>query len=178
MLAHSIFLQDFLRLGPRVVPSYSLIDRAFKAIRPETWERINDSLTLYAEEEECIDPSTLRIDTTVVETTIHFPTDSSLLWDSFRVLHRLLHQAREYSPGEVSHRFHERKAKKLICSLRATPRALTKNAGGKYEKPKGSSFKKCRDFMRFQRFMRNDFKATGTVHSSSWESKSHSMAKG
>jgi hypothetical protein len=32
----------------------------------------------------------LRMDTTVYETNIHYPTDSSLLWDSFRALANLL----------------------------------------------------------------------------------------
>lgn len=113
LLAHSIFLQDFLCLGPREVPSYSMIGRAMKAVRPQTWERLNEALTHYALEQKRIDPSKLRADTTVVETNIHYPTDPSLLWDSYRVLYRLIEGVREYSPGEIPHRLHERKVKKL-----------------------------------------------------------------
>ena len=40
----------------------------------------------------------LRIDTTVVETDIHYPTDSTLLWDTVRVLSRLVTQLREQLP--------------------------------------------------------------------------------
>ena len=36
------------------------------------------------------DGSKLRVDTTVVETDIHHPTDNTLLWDVVRVLTRLL----------------------------------------------------------------------------------------
>ncbi|GAF96229.1 unnamed protein product [marine sediment metagenome] len=32
-----------------------------------------------------VDPSVIRTDTTAVETNIHWPTDSSLLWDTWRV---------------------------------------------------------------------------------------------
>ena len=112
-LAHNPFLQDFLRLGPRAVPDYTLIDRAFNAIRPATWEKINGVLTAYAEAEGRLTPQTLRVDTTVVESNIHWPTDSSLLWDSWRTLYRLLRLASQYWPGIVQSRFHERKAKKL-----------------------------------------------------------------
>jgi IS5 family transposase len=34
----------------------------------------------------------LRVDTTVVQTNIHYPTDSSLLGDGVRVLTRLMHR--------------------------------------------------------------------------------------
>lgn len=111
LLSHSIFLQDFIRLGARKVPSYSMLDRALKAIRPNTWEKVNGILTRHAVQEKRITPAKLRTDTTVVESTIHYPTDCSLLWDSFRTLYRLIERARELSPGSVFNRFHERKAK-------------------------------------------------------------------
>lgn len=111
-IAMSPFLQDFVRLGTRAVPSYRTIGRAVKVMQPETWKAINDALTDVALEEGKLDPSRLRVDTTVVEGTIHYPTDSSLLWDSWRVLYRLISRIREEEPGLVFERFHEAKAKK------------------------------------------------------------------
>lgn len=112
-IAHSQFLQGFLRLGPRMVPDFSTIERALKCIRPETWEKVNAVITGHALERRLLDSSTLRVDTTVVETTIHYPTDSSLLWDSWRTCYRLLSLAREHAPGLIRHRFHKNKTKKL-----------------------------------------------------------------
>lgn len=112
-LAHSPFLQDFVRLGVRPVMHYSLLDRAFSAIRPVTWKKINDCLTAFALEHGKIQPDTLRVDTTVVESNIHWPTDSSLLWDSWRTLYRLFRQASDHEPGVIDSRFHYRKVKKL-----------------------------------------------------------------
>lgn len=112
-LSHSLFLQEFARLGPRGVPDFTLIDRAFNAIRPRTWEKINAALTAYALKTERIDPSTLRVDTTVTESNIHWPTDSSLLWDGWRTLYRLLRHASGLHPGILENRFHRRKVKKL-----------------------------------------------------------------
>jgi IS5 family transposase len=117
MLSHNVFLQDFIRLGNRKPPSYAMICLTLKAITPKTWEKINKRLTRYAFDKNCMDPSRLRVDTTVVESTIHYPTDASLLWDSFRVLYRLLHQARERSPGVVPYRFHEKKVKKMFLYI-------------------------------------------------------------
>jgi IS5 family transposase len=55
----------------------------------------------------------VRADTTVTETNIHWPTDSSLLWDTYRVIDRLINQARKMERGIFPERFHPRKIKKL-----------------------------------------------------------------
>ena len=112
-LAHSLFLQEFLKLGTRSVMDYSLLDRVLKAVGPKTWEEINRLLTGIAVAEGRADPETLRVDTTVVEANIHWPTDSSLLWDSWRTLYRLLEEGRRFLPGELENRFHIRKVKKV-----------------------------------------------------------------
>lgn len=111
-IAQSLFLQDFVRLGSRPVMDYTTIEKAFKMIQTKTLEKINELLTQYALGEGRIEPSTLRVDTTVVESNIHFPTDSSLLWDSWRVLYRLIQNARKTFVA-LEDRFHQRKVKKL-----------------------------------------------------------------
>ncbi len=111
-VAHSAFLQNFARLGPRMVMDFTLLDKCFKAIGPETWQKLNSALRDYAVAQGRADQSTLRVDTTVVDANIHWPTDSSLLWDSWRTLYRLLNAAREELPGGVESRFHEAKVKK------------------------------------------------------------------
>jgi IS5 family transposase len=55
----------------------------------------------------------VRADTTVVETNIHYPTDCSLLWDTWRVAARVLTRARADWPASCPHRFHSRKIKTL-----------------------------------------------------------------
>ncbi len=116
-IAQSPFLQDFLRLGNRRVMDYSFLDKAFKAMRPQTWKRINEALCAGACAAKRIHPQIVRLDTTVVETTIHYPTDSSLLWDSWRTLSRLLKQGRRLAPELCKHRFHDRKAKRLYLRI-------------------------------------------------------------
>jgi IS5 family transposase len=107
------FLQDFLRMRKRPVMDYSFLDRCFLAIEPRTWKRVNELLGRYGVARGAVDPDVIRTDTTVVESNIHYPTDSSLLWDTWRVASRRLKQAREIEPGGCPHRFHDRKIKRL-----------------------------------------------------------------
>jgi IS5 family transposase len=64
-----------------------------------------------------IGTATIRTDTTVVETNIHWPTDASLLWDTWRVASRLLKRGREIVPESCPNRFHDRKSKRLYLFI-------------------------------------------------------------
>ncbi len=112
-IADSEFLQDFLRTRKKAVMDFSFLDKCFNVIRPETWKQINEALVGQAVANEEVDPSIIRTDTTAVETNIHWPTDSSLLWDTYRVADRLMPAGREICPASCPHRFHEDKIKKL-----------------------------------------------------------------
>lgn len=111
-IAESPTLQSFICLGTRSVPDFTFLNRAFKAITAETWKLVNEELAGYAVKECDVDVSQIRADTTVIEANIHYPTDSSLLWDSYRVLSRLLRRIRAEAPGLCPHRFHDKKVKK------------------------------------------------------------------
>ena len=89
-IAESEFLQDFLRTRKRAVMDHTFWGRCLQAVRPATWKRLNELLGRQAAKQERIAAATIRTDTTVVETNIHWPTDSSLLWDTWRVASRRL----------------------------------------------------------------------------------------
>ena len=125
-IADSEFLQDFLRTRKRAVMDYSFLDRCFQAIRPATWKGLNAALAQAAVKSGTIDVSTIRADTTAVETNIHWPTDASLLWDTWRVAARLLRRGRAIAPETCPHRFHDRKTKRLYLFI--TRYAKSKNA--------------------------------------------------
>jgi len=78
------------------------------------------------------------LDTSAVETNIHWPTDSSLLWDSYRVLARLVEGARELDAEAVGNgRLQTRKAKKL--SVKISRKVSKKSQSGEATKPLYSS---------------------------------------
>ena len=111
------FLQDFLRTRKKAVMDYSFLDKCFKAIRPETWKRINETLVAQAVANEEVDPSIIRTDTTAVETNIHWPTDSSLLWDTYRVAARLIRSGREICSRVARTAFTNDKIRKLYLFI-------------------------------------------------------------
>ena len=125
-IAESPTLQSFIRLGPRSVPDFTFLNRAFKAITPETWKMVNEELARYAVKQCAVDVSQIRADTTVIESNIHYPTDSSLLWDSYRVLSRLLRAVRGEEPELCPHRFHDKKAKKDLVYVHRYMRSGSK----------------------------------------------------
>lgn len=125
-IAESPTLQSFIRLGTRSVMDFTFLNRAFKAIAPETWKLVNEELARYAVSNRGVDVSEIRADTTVIESNIHYPTDSSLLWDSYRVLVRLLRAVRKQAPGLCPHRFHDKKVKKDLVYVHRYMRSGSK----------------------------------------------------
>ena len=126
-IAESATLQAFIRLGTRSVPDFTFLNRAFKAIQAETWKLVNEELAGYAVKRCGVDVSRIRADSTVIESNIHYPTDSSLLWDSYRVLSRLLCAVREEYPALCPHRFHGRKVKKDLVYVNRYMRSKSRD---------------------------------------------------
>jgi len=114
LIENSEFLRNFVRLGDKPMMDYSFLNKAYGILREETWQAINQAVAQYAAEQGKISAEKLRMDTTVYETNIHYPTDSSLLWDSFRTLAGLLRRIQQELPQlALKHRFHDKKVKKL-----------------------------------------------------------------
>lgn len=95
-LADSQTYRAFCGLGPfDGNPSKSTLQRNIKSITEGTWEQINRSLLQYARELRVENGRKVRTDATPVESNIHPPSDSALLWDAVRVLTRLMFRAHE-----------------------------------------------------------------------------------
>ncbi len=113
-IEESDFLRSFVGLGIKPMMDFTFLNKAYGILSERTWEKMNKVLSEYAEAQEKITNRKLRMDTTVYETNIHYPTDSSLLWDSFRTLARLIKEIRRDMPYLcLNHRFHVNKVKKL-----------------------------------------------------------------
>ncbi len=111
-------LRRFMRIGIADKGfKKSVLNKNVKALSPQTWEAINGQLVQYAAEEKIEKGREVRIDCTVVESNIHEPTDSSLLWDSVRVLTRLLHRAKEDFGLRVLFQDHSRRAKRRLLGI-------------------------------------------------------------
>lgn len=89
-----------------------------KSLSPETWEAINKLVLDYAKDLGIEKGRKARIDCTVVDSNIHEPKDSILLWDVVRVLTRILGQADERL-GHLRIQFtdHTRRAKRRMLGI-------------------------------------------------------------
>ena len=97
------------------IPSESTLQRDVKKMRPETIEAINRIVLGVADKEGIEKGRKVRVDCTVTESNIHHPTDSSLLWDSVRVLCRLTQRAKEEVETKIPD--HSRRAKKRAMGI-------------------------------------------------------------
>jgi IS5 family transposase len=114
----SNYLRVFVRIFNRPMIDFTAYDKLKNCIKPETWKKVNELLARAAVEGQLIDGDRLRMDTTAVETNIHRPTDSALLWDTYRTLARHIGRIREIDPILVGdRRLLLRKAKKLHCKI-------------------------------------------------------------
>lgn len=93
-VADSLVLRQFCRVYFHTVPDHSTLCRWARLIQPATLESFNDRVLSLAVAAKLTRGRKLRMDGMVVETNIHYPTDSSLLADGVRVLGRTLSRAK------------------------------------------------------------------------------------
>jgi transposase, IS5 family len=106
-----------LSLEEKVPESSTLIKLTHK-YGEETVKALNETLVLKLKEGKVIRGKKLRIDTTVVESDIHYPTDTGLLNDGIKVVTRVVERLKKLVPN-IGKRFvnHTRLAKKLYLRL-------------------------------------------------------------
>jgi len=115
-LADSNTYRSFCRFGiDEKRPTKSRLQKNIKRVSAETWAEINRKLVLYAAVNGIEAGRKVRTDCTVVESNIHAPTDSSLLWDCVRVLARLQGDARE--DFGLTFNDHSRRAKRRAMAI-------------------------------------------------------------
>jgi transposase, IS5 family len=91
-IADGITLRQFTAFHGEPVPGHDAFNRGFNRLTPQTLRDINERVVQAAVDLGLEDGKKLRVDTTVVQTDIHHPTDSTLLWDVVRVVTRLVEQ--------------------------------------------------------------------------------------
>jgi IS5 family transposase len=83
-------LRTFTDFDSQLVPKHDAFHRAFNRLSPATLQAIHQAVVETAVQLGLEDGKRLRVDTAVVETNVHFPTDATLLWDTVRTVTRLL----------------------------------------------------------------------------------------
>src|SRR6266508_6941581 len=94
-------LRGFNNFDSHPVPQHDAFNRAFNRLTPATLAAVNQLVVQTAVELGLEDGKKLRVDTTVVETNIPYPTDATLLWDIVRTVTRLVWDLHEKLPQGV-----------------------------------------------------------------------------
>ncbi len=121
-------LRLFCRFGDEKVPRFNTLRDNISRISAETWEKINQVLVQHALKKEIESGRKVRIDTTGVETNIHYPTDARLIWDCVRVGTRLVDGCIEWFGAGVG-QFHNRSrsVKKRVFRIANTKSPKTRD---------------------------------------------------
>lgn len=144
--------RDFARIGMGKVPDAKTLARIAQALGGEVIAELHRRLVEIAQEEGVIQGRKLRVDTTVVETKIHYPTDSSLLGDGARVLTRTMKKI-EKQAGKL-----KRKVRNRTRSVSKRVIAIATASRHKGEEGERKRKKQYQELLRYTRQILNDTK--------------------
>src|SRR5437660_2949274 len=117
-IADGYTLRQFTHFYSEAVPKHDAFNRSHNRLTPVTVKLINEALIKGANQAGLEDGETLRTDTTVTDTDIHWPTDATLLWDTVRVLTRWMQRLRKIVPHEMPRSSdHTRVARRRMLKL-------------------------------------------------------------
>jgi IS5 family transposase len=103
----NLVYRDFTRVGSEKMPDAKTMGRWGIALGPAVIQQIHQRIVQIAQAQKVVQGRKMRVDTTVVERNIHYPTDSSLLGDGVRVLIRSMRKITKLT-GEAGAKFRDR----------------------------------------------------------------------
>ena len=109
----------FIKLDDRKPFSFKVFQKYISLIRGETLDKMLVAINKIAIGEGIEDGRSIRTDSTVVETDIHYPTNNSLIWDCIKTIDRLLKKLKE-SGVEIKVRSYKKQAKKTHYKINNT----------------------------------------------------------
>ena len=125
-LRSNLVYRRFTRFDAEATPDFTTFSRTFALLSPAVTEEIHQRVVSLACEQGVAQGQKLRTDTTVVESNVHYPTDSSLLGDGIRVLSRSLERiAGECKQEAVEVVHHARAVKHRLLEISRAAKCLT-----------------------------------------------------
>lgn len=123
----NLVYRQFTRVGAEKVPDDKTMGNLARQLSPELIAKIHARIVGIAIENKVVAGRKMRVDTTVVETNIHYPTDSTLMGDGVRVLTRLMKKVTKVA-GKVGAQMRDRsRAVKLkVLAIARASRNKTK----------------------------------------------------
>jgi IS5 family transposase len=125
-LRSNLVYRRFTHFDAEATPDFSTFSRSFALLSPAVTEEIHQRVLSLACEQGVARGAKLRTDTTVVESNVHYPTDSTLLGDGIRVLSRSLQRiAGECKRGAVEVVNHGGTVKHRLLEISRAAKCLT-----------------------------------------------------
>ena len=118
-LDDSLTFRTFARLNPTQSFGGSTLQENIKSVSVGTWEKIHNIFVRHAVSRDMEKGRKVRLDSTHVDTNIHYPMDSLLLQDGVRIITRWLIEGKRLrpAPGYVF-ADHRRVMKKRVMKIR------------------------------------------------------------
>lgn len=104
----NLVYRSFCRIGLEKVPDAKTLVRLGQAVGPEVIAELHSRIVVMAQAKGIAQGRKLRVDTTIVETNVHYPTDSSLLGDGARVLTRTIKKVAAQKRGGLKTKLRDR----------------------------------------------------------------------
>lgn len=109
----------FIKLDDRKPFSFAAYQKYISRIRGESLNSVMIAINKIAIGEGLEDGRSIRTDSTVVETNIHYPTNNSLVWDCIKSIDRLLKKLKD-SGVQIKPRRYKKQAKKTHYKINNT----------------------------------------------------------
>jgi transposase, IS5 family len=168
-LRSNLVYRRFTHFDADITPEFTVFSRSFALLSPAVTAEIHQRVVRLACEHGVAQGEKIRTDTTVVESSVHYPTDSSLLGDGIRVLSRSLQRiADECKTGALEVVDHGRAVKHRLLEISRAAKSLTEanqqRMRDSYQKLMGLSRSVVRQASEVvQRWRKGRLKVVGTV---------------
>jgi len=131
----NLVYREFTRIGGGKVPDDKTMGNLARQLGPDGIEKLHRRVVEIAQENQIATGRKMRVDTTVVETDIHYPTDSTLLGDGVRVLTRVMKKVTAVA-GKVGTQMRDRSraAKLRVLAIARASRNKTEQGRQKMKK--------------------------------------------
>lgn len=114
----NLVYRDFTGIGGGKVPDDKTMGRLARQLGPEAITKLHQRTVEIAIEKQVVQGRKMRVDTTVVETNIHYPTDSTLMGDGVRVLTRMTKRISEtVGDAKTTFRDYSRSVKRHVLAV-------------------------------------------------------------
>jgi IS5 family transposase len=134
----NLVYRNFARIGGGKMPDAKTMGRWGLAVGPEVVKQVHARIVNIAQRQGVVEGRRMRVDTTVVETNVHYPTDSSLLGDGVRVLIRSMKKITKISGAAGTKlRDRSRSVKLRVLDIARAARSRAKQGSEKLKRAYG-----------------------------------------